>query len=328
MTRFIAEIGSNHNADLDRCLELVDAAAAAGCGAVKLQVFRVEDLFATQALEAHPELLRRRAWELPLEFLGPVRERCHKRGVELGATPFALWAVRELADHVDFLKIASYELTWPALVSACAASGKPLVLSTGMATLEEVAGAVANARARRVAALRLLHCVSGYPTPPEQANLRAIATLRERFDVPVGWSDHSSCERVVRRAVSTWGADDVELHIDLDGHGHEAGEHNWTPRRLRALIASLAGGARATAHGYGVGASTRNTVGEDGAGASTAEEDEASASTRDTVSDEAIDGDGLKRPMPVEEPDLPWRADPEDGLRPARSLRATLPVGM
>jgi sialic acid synthase SpsE len=292
MTRFIAEIGSNHNAHRERCLALVDAAAWAGCGAVKLQVFRVEDLFAPRALEAHPELERRRAWEFPLELLEPVRERCRRRDVELGATPFALWAVKELADHVDFFKIASYELLWPALIHACAATGRPLVLSTGMATLQEVATAVAVARvAGAESQLRLLHCVSGYPTPPEQANLAAIATLREHFGVPVGWSDHTCSERVVRQAVSAWRASDVELHIDLDGHGYEAGEHSWTPRRTRALIASL----------------------ED---------------ANPNEGPQAVDGDGIKRPMPVEQPDVPWRADPEDGLRPLRSLRAALPLGV
>jgi sialic acid synthase SpsE len=297
MTRFIAEIGSNHNAHRERCEALVDAAAWAGCGAVKLQVFRVEDLFAPQALEAHPELQRRRAWEFPLELLGPVRERCRRRGVELGVTPFALWAVEDLADHVDFFKIASYELLWPALIRACAATGRPLVLSTGMATLEEVAGALAVARAGGAESqLRLLHCVSGYPTPPEQANLAAIGTLREHFEVPVGWSDHTCSAQVVRRAITRWRASDVELHIDLDGHGHEAGEHNWSPKRLRGLVASVAGA-------------------DPGADAK-------------TTGDSAIDGDGVKRPMPVEAPDVPWRADPEDGLRPQRSLRAALPVGV
>jgi len=291
MTRFIAELGSNHNAQRARCLELVDAAASAGCGAVKLQVFRVEDLFAPQALRAHPELARRRAWEFPLELLGPVRERCRARGVELGATPFALWAVEALADHVDFFKIASYELLWHELIRACAATGRPLVLSTGMATLSEAAEAVAVARSSAVRDLRLLHCVSGYPTPPEQANLAAIATLREQLGVPVGWSDHTCSERVVRRAIARWGASDVELHIDLDGRGHEAGEHSWTPRRLRGLIAAL-GSAEADSE------------------------------------PQAMDGDGVKRAMAVEQPDVPWRADPEDGLRPLRSLRAALAAGV
>ena len=314
MTRFIAEIGSNHNGFRERCLALVDAAAGAGCGAVKLQVFRLEDLFAPQALQANPELAARKAWEFPLELLEPVRERCRMRGVELGATPFSLRAVQELADHVDFFKIASYELLWPALIHACAATSKPLVLSTGMATLEEVGAAVAIAQSGGVSELRLLHCVSGYPTPPEQANLRAMATLREHFEVPVGWSDHTCSEGVVRRAVERWQASDIELHIDLDGHGHEAGEHNWKPKRLRELIASIAvetSDVAASHDGAGAGASAS-----------------AGAFDADTAAGQAIDGDGVKRPMPVEQPDVPWRADPEDGLRPLRSLRSALPVGI
>ncbi len=329
MTRFIAEIGSNHNAHRARCEALVDAAAWAGCDAVKLQVFRVEDLFAPQALEANPELERRRAWEFPLELLGPVRERCGKRGVELGVTPFALWAVEELAEHVDFFKIASYELLWPALIRACADTGRPLVLSTGMATLKEVAAAVAVAREggaeRR---LRLLHCVSGYPTPPEQANLSAIATLREHFGVPVGWSDHTCSERVVRRAITRWKASDVELHIDLDGHGHEAGKHNWSPKRLRELIASSEGELRHSAREPH--AQTKHREGEEKPAAAdgTAVPGPDTTAARDAAKNRAIDGNGAKRPMPVELPDVPWRADPEDGLRPLRSLRAALPVGV
>jgi len=281
--RFIAEIGSNHNGNSERCLQLVDAAEQAGCGAVKLQVFRVEDLFAPEALACHPELVARQAWEFPLELLGPIRERCDEHEVELGATPFALWAVDELVGHVDFFKIASYELLWHELIRACAATGKPLVLSTGMATQDEVAAALDAARGADV---RLLHCVSGYPTPPEQTNLAAIGALRDRFAVPVGWSDHSCSEQVIRRAVSRWGASDVEVHLDLDGYGYEAGEHNWSPDRLHELIHSL--------------------------------------DTTSLDSEEILDGDGVKRPMPVELPDVAWRADPVDGLRPLRALRAQL----
>ena len=184
-----------------------------------------------------PTLDARRAWELPLDLLPALRERCDARGIELGATPFGLWAVEALLEYVDFLKVASYELLWHDLIAACASTGRPLILSTGMATLDEVVAAVDVARANGADDPLLLHCVSGYPTPPEQANLAAIATLREATGCRVGWSDHSVDPAVVERAVRRWGATDVELHVDLDGHGNEAGEHNWTLEALRRLAA-------------------------------------------------------------------------------------------
>ncbi|HYM44921.1 MAG TPA: N-acetylneuraminate synthase family protein [Solirubrobacteraceae bacterium] len=288
MTRFIAELGSNHNRDLDRALALLDAAARAGAGAVKLQVFHVEDLFAPEVLAVREDLRARSAWELPLELLEPIARRCRELEVELGATPFGLWAIEALQPHVDFFKVASYELLWHELIEKLAETGKPLVISAGMATLPELDAAVAAAREAGCHELRLLHCVSGYPTPPEQCNLAAIAALRERYGCPVGWSDHSARAEVVRRAVRHWGASDVELHVDLDGSGHEAGEHNWTPDRLSALIASL--------------------------------EDPG----REPESAVALDGNGVKRPMPIEAPDVAWRADPSDGLRPLLATRATL----
>lgn len=314
MARFIAELGSNHNRERERCLALVDAAAAAGCGAVKLQVFRVRELFAAEALARNPALAARRAWEFPLELLEPVGERCRERGVELGATPFSPWAVEALAGRVDFFKISSYDLLRHDLIGMCAASGRPLILSSGMATPGELASAVTAAGAAAAGAqdLRLLHCVSGYPTPPQQANLAAIASLRQRFGVPVGWSDHTCSPRVIRRAVKRWRASDVEVHLDLDGDGYEAGEHSWTPDRLRALIAAC---------------QERTDCGEDGSASLAGDELERSTplepSTAD-VADAQIDGDGVKRPMPVERPDVRWRADPSDGLRPLRSLRREL----
>jgi sialic acid synthase SpsE len=282
MPRYIAEIGSNHNRDPERAQALIEASASAGCDAVKLQVFRVDDLFAPEALARKPELGERRAWEFPLEMLGEVRAACRAAHVELGATPFGLWAVEALADDVDFFKVASYEILWHELLRACVGTGKPVVLSTGMATEDEVAQAVDAVDGE----LTLLHCVSGYPTPPEQANLSAIQTMRERFGCPVGWSDHTGLEAVVVQAVLRWEATDVELHVDLDGEGFEAGEHNWTPTRIRALREAITRG--------------------------------------ELVGDPLLDGDGRKVPQPIELADVPWRADPSDGLRPLRELRAAL----
>jgi sialic acid synthase SpsE len=286
VTRFIVEIGSNHNRELDRALALLDAAAKAGAQAVKLQVFRIEDLFAPEVLARREDLRARRAWELPLELLEPIARRCGELDVELGATPFGLWAVEPLLPHVDFFKIASYEVLWHDMIRALSETGKPLVISTGMASLEEIDAAVAVARDADCRDLRLLHCVSGYPTPPEQCNLAAIGALRERYGCPVGWSDHSALSGIVRRAIRRWDASDVELHVDLDGAGNEAGAHNWTPAALAELIRGLA------------------APGVDGP--------------------EAADGDGVKRPMPVEEPDVVWRADPGDGLRPLGECRGRL----
>jgi sialic acid synthase SpsE len=287
MATFIAELGSNHNGDVDRAYELIDACAEAGAGAVKIQAFRIDDLFAPEVLAARPQIAAREAWEFPLELLEPLAARSRGHGMTFGATPFGLWAVDAVAAAVDFLKVASYELLWHDLLAACAATGKPLIVSTGMATDAEIDAAVRVVRAAGCDDLTLLHCVSAYPTPTAQCNLAAIAALRGRHGCRVGWSDHSAEAAVVERAVRRWGADPVELHVDLpDAGGHEAGAHNWTPSRLAATIAACAGPA--------------------------------------LHDDEPADGDGRKRPMPAEAHDVPWRADPSDGLRPLLATRADL----
>lgn len=303
MTRFIAEIGSNHNRDLQRALALLEGSARAGAQAVKLQVFRVEDLFAPEVLAARADLRARSAWEFPLELLEPLAGRCRALDLELGGAAFGLWAIDALEPYVSFFKIASYELLWHELIAHAAGTGRPLVISTGMASLEEIDAAVTAARSAGCHDLRLLHCVSGYPTPPEQCNLAAIAALHERYGCPVGWSDHSARADVVGRAVRRWGASDVELHVDLDGAGHEAGEHNWTPATLTALIGDLAQPDR--------------IVGESAATA-------AVGRRQPRADDLPADGDGIKRPMPIEQADVAWRADPSDGLRPLLATRAAL----
>ena len=271
---FVAEASSNHQQDLSRALALVESAAQCGFDAVKFQLFSINDLFAPDILARSDEHSARSAWELPLEFIPKLAQRAHDLGLEFSCTPFSLTAVEQLVPHVDFLKVASYELLWDALIRECAQSGLPLVLSTGMAGIEEVDHAVQVAINAGCRDLTLLHCVSAYPTPTHEANLAAIKTLRERTGLPVGWSDHTNDPAVIQRAVHRWGASFVEMHLDLDGNGAEfAPGHCWLPATATSLIAGIHRGLLA-------------------------------------------DGHSRKEPSPSEIPDLMWRADPSDGLRP------------
>ena len=250
-TRFIAEVSSNHNCDLKRALDFIDAAADVGCDAVKFQLFKIDQLFSPEVLAKSARLRRRKEWELPVAMLPALAEHCKKRNVEFSCTPFYLEAVKELQPYVDFFKVASYELLWHDLHKACIQTGKPLVLAAGMATMDEIGDAVKHARAQGCQDLTLLHCTSSYPTPADQANLAAIGTLRDAFKVPVGWSDHTVSPGVVMRAVEHWGATMVEFHLDLDGKGDEyAAGHCWLPAQIGEVIKMVRIGQ--TADGDGV----------------------------------------------------------------------------
>lgn len=237
MTMFISEVSSNHAQDLQRSLDFIDRSADAGCAAVKFQLFKVGLLFSPEALKAKPDLLGRKAWELPLDFLPKLAERCHRRGIQFSCTPFYLEAVQELEPYVDFYKVASYELLWDELLAACSRTGKQVMLSTGMATLPEIEHAVEVLRANGCAHPVLLHCTSAYPTPYCEANLAAIQTLRERTGCEIGWSDHTVEPAVIHRAISHWGASVIEFHMDLDGQGEEfAAGHCWLPDQIGNVI--------------------------------------------------------------------------------------------
>ena len=247
---FVAEVSSNHHRDLERCLEFIRTAAGIGCDAVKFQLFRVRELFAPEALRHDPKLLAREAWELPVEFLPRLARGCVEAGIRFSCTPFYLEAVQELLPFVDFYKVASYELMWDDLLKACARTGKPIVLSTGMATLSEVNHACSILRSAGCRDLTLLHCVSSYPAKPEDCNLAAIASLRESCQCPVGWSDHSVDAGVIFRAVHRWGATMVEFHLDLEGQGAEfSAGHCWLPEAMRQVIATVRTGMLAEGNG-------------------------------------------------------------------------------
>lgn len=240
MIKFISEVSSNHAQDLQRSFEFIDRSADVGCTAVKFQLFKVESLFSSEALQAKPELLERKAWELPSGFLPQLAERCRNRGIQFSCTPFYFEAVKELEPYVDFYKIASYELLWDDLLAACARTGKPVILSTGMATIVEIEHAVEVLRSNGCGAPTLLHCTSAYPTPYAEANLAAIQTLRQHTGCEVGWSDHTVEPAVIYRAIHRWGAHVIEFHLDLDGKGeeYEAG-HCWLPDQIGAVIKDI-----------------------------------------------------------------------------------------
>lgn len=237
---FIAEVSSNHNRDLDRCLSFVEKSAEIGCAAVKFQLFKIDQLFTSEVLQASEEHRRRIDWELPVEFLPELTEACRQANIQFACTPFYLKAVEELFPYVQFYKIASYELLWNDLLIECAKTDKPVVLSTGMATLKEIRNAVEILRNTGCNELTLLQCVSGYPTPVLEANLAAIETLRHNFHVQAGWSDHTVTPGVIYRAVHKWQASAIEFHLDLEGLGaeYETG-HCWLPESIEHVIRTI-----------------------------------------------------------------------------------------
>jgi len=237
---FIAEASSNHGRDLNRALAFVDAAADAGCDAVKFQLFKIDRMFAPEILAQSPKHRARAEWELPLAHLKPLAEHCSARKIQFSCTPFYVEAVAELAPYVDFYKVASYELLVSDLLRACAATGKPIVLSTGMSTMEEISAAANTLKEAGARDITLLHCVSAYPTPAAEANLAAIAAIRAATGLPVGWSDHTRRPAVIERAVHHWGATAVEFHLDLDGEGAEyAAGHCWLPEEIAPVIGRI-----------------------------------------------------------------------------------------
>lgn len=237
MTDFIAEVSSNHHRDLSRSMDFIDAAACVGCAAVKFQLFKIDQLFSQEILLRSEKHRQRKEWELPVEFIPKLAQHCLDVGVEFSCTPFYLDAVAELEPYVDFYKIASYELLWNDLLTACAKTGKPVILSTGMATLEEIKHAVEVLRHNGCQSPTLLHCTSAYPTPYAEANLAAIETIRQATDCEVGWSDHTVEPAVIHRAIHRWNAKFIEFHLDLDGKGEEfSAGHCWLPEQIGAVI--------------------------------------------------------------------------------------------
>lgn len=235
--KFVAEVASNHNGNLERCLNFIKQAKLIGCWGVKFQLFKLDKLFSQEALIAKPELEERKKWELPLEFIPKLCYAANAYGLAFGITPFDLDSVDNIYQYVDFYKIASYSILDVKLLQKIATKQKPIIMSTGATTLEEINTAINIIRGvDRHANLTVLHCVSAYPTPVEECNLSMIDRIRG-FKVKTGWSDHSGNPAVIYRAVHKYNADIVEFHID-DGFGIDSGEHCWNNDSIRGVISN------------------------------------------------------------------------------------------
>jgi pseudaminic acid synthase len=245
----IAEMSGNHNQSLQRALEIVDAAAAAGAQAIKLQTytadtitldvrkgeFRITDeksLWKGQSLHD----LYSKAYT-PWEWHAPIMSRAAERGLACFSSPFDETAVDFLERlGVPAYKIASFENNHLPLIRKVAATGKPMIISTGMATLAELDEAVATAREAGCSQLVLLKCTSTYPSTPENSNVNTIPHLRDLFGTEVGLSDHTRGIGVAIAAVAV-GATVIEKHFTLSrSEGGVDSAFSIEPAELASLV--------------------------------------------------------------------------------------------
>ena len=223
----IAEAGVNHNGDVAMALQLCDAAKAAGADAVKFQTFRAEDLVVRGAPTAEyqarqtgdqDQFLMLERLELSETQHHQIKAHCDTLGIEFFSTPFSVDATDMLVKlGVKRLKLSSGELTHRALVEHAAATQLPLLISTGMGTMEEIAEALAWAEAARgnLHNVVVLHCTSAYPAPDGSLNLRAMQSMARDLNIDTGYSDHSLGIEAPLAAVAL-GATVIEKHLTLD----------------------------------------------------------------------------------------------------------------
>jgi sialic acid synthase SpsE len=241
----IAEIGLNHGGSLDRALELVDAAAEAGASAIKLQTLYADRLVAPACpAPAHVRASSLReffaSFELDLDAHRKVVARARSHRLAVMTTPYAEDVVPALAEiGFDAYKIASGDVTYLELIGKVASTRRPVVMSSGMSDLIDVAAALAAAREAGSDDVAILHCVSAYPVPPGSENLRAISTIAKELAVPVGLSDHGE-GLVSAVAAVTLGACIYERHLVLEGDtGAIDAAVSSTPAQLAAIVRAM-----------------------------------------------------------------------------------------
>ena len=251
-TFIIAEAGVNHNADLDMAHKLIDAAVAAGADAIKFQT-AIPELVATNLAqkamyqnktsdlaESQLEMIRR--IHFPLNIYEGLKRRCESKGIMFISSAFdmvSLGFLEKLGQPIH--KVPSGEITNLPYLRAIGSYGRPVILSTGMATMDEIKDAIAvlEAEGLRRKKITVLHCNTEYPTPMQDVNLRAMRTIAEAFDVVTGYSDHTDGIEVPIAAVAL-GACVIEKHLTLDcnlpGPDHKA---SLEPHQFQAMVSAI-----------------------------------------------------------------------------------------
>jgi N-acetylneuraminate synthase len=242
----IAELSANHNGKLETALQIVDAAKAAGASAVKLQTYRPDTI--TLNSDAEPFRIRGGLWDgrtlydlyeeahMPWDWHAALFEHARECGITIFSSPFDATAVDLLESlGAPAYKIASFEAVDLGLIKYAAGTGKPMIISTGMADADEIGEAVEAARVGGCSELALLHCVSGYPAPAADYNLRTISDMQQRFGVVIGLSDHTLGNSTALASIPL-GAAIIEKHFTLDRSGGGPDDSfSIEPAELKAL---------------------------------------------------------------------------------------------
>ncbi len=225
----IAELSANHNGKIETALRIVQEAKRAGADAVKLQTYKPDTI--TLNCDSEDFKIRGGLWDgrtlyelyeeahMPWDWHKPLFNHAHQLGITIFSSPFDNTAIDLLEDlNAPAYKIASFEAVDLPLIKYAASTGKPLIISTGMANMEEIAQAIEAAREGGCKELAILHCVSGYPAPAEDYNLRTIPDMIERFSLVTGLSDHTLDNTTAMTSVAL-GASIIEKHFTLDRTG-------------------------------------------------------------------------------------------------------------